>query len=137
MASIVVETEFDLSDYFSKYGFGDGDDSVAKRAGEDFINLATEVLQKTLTKYKVKWTLKPSIYEQSSFHNDLLIVASDENGQDLEFEADCESLIMYSDNEFAETFKNKVWPEAYKIFNNKVKLAIHKNKLTRVENTFS
>lgn len=94
MAKVKVEVEFTLDDYFSKYGFGDGDDGAASDYGYSYRDVTVEALNKAFKKYKLP--LRADIDEVSSIHNNCRIAVyrvdgTEENEIDID-EGDSDSL---------------------------------------------
>lgn len=63
--------EFDLTDYFSKFGFGDGDDSILQDLAHTNRELVIGFLNEEFTKAALP--LKAEGYEGSSIHNNCRI----------------------------------------------------------------
>lgn len=122
MAKVRRESSFDLSDYFNRYGFGDGDDAIAKDAGYDYRYNACEILNGIMAAKGLKWTAEEE--DVSSIHNNLYIVIKNENGVEVPIETVCEccgepgDLGEYDEEpiEGFELFRTKVWPHAWKEF---------------------
>jgi hypothetical protein len=70
MAKAWISTYVNLSDYFSKYGFGDGDDGVALYIGQDLQVAARNILLRQLAKHAGVQKIEVKMGESSSLHND-------------------------------------------------------------------
>jgi hypothetical protein len=74
MATAKVEVTFELDDYFSKFGFGDGDDGAAVDLGYRWRDAVVEQLNKGFKKYKLPIVARAVDY--GSMHNQCLIEAN-------------------------------------------------------------
>jgi hypothetical protein len=83
----MIEIYFNLSDYFSKYGFGDGDERAASEWGYSLRDDAAEILEKSLhARGFAKYTVKGE--DIGSIHNECYLVIRDENDVEVEVEPD-------------------------------------------------
>lgn len=103
MPKLMVETYFDLSDYFNKYGFGDGDDGTAKDAGYNWRDTAIEILNSEFKRSKLEIVFNDEGPE-SSLHNSCTIGCRLVGVQELELTAD-EDVMCTSNIQFVEDDK--------------------------------
>lgn len=91
MPKLMVETYFDLGDYFNKYGFGDGDDGTAKDAGYNWRFTAIEILNSEFKRSKLGIVFDDEGPE-SSLHNSCTIGCRMADGAELDVSADDDRL---------------------------------------------
>lgn len=71
MAKVTISVEFGLDDYFSKYGFGDGDDGASSDLGYEHRESVVDKLNEEFK--KVGLPLKAEAEDYGSIHNNCII----------------------------------------------------------------
>jgi hypothetical protein len=121
---IPIVVSFDLSDYFSKFGFGDGDDSAALEFGYQYRELAIEIINRNLERVGTWW--RATEWEVSSMHNNCLIKIPDIDGVGdilsfFNFELEDGVVADYPDNMSEDQKKFcEIWPIACREFDAEV-----------------
>lgn len=125
MPMIKRSSVMDLSDYFNRAGFADGDDAIAKDAGYDYREKAVELLNDIMAAKGLKWTAHEE--DISSIHNTVYIVIKNERGEEMNIDASCDytdgaariaiEALDERDEKDWEIFQKKVWPHVWKEFN--------------------
>jgi hypothetical protein len=72
MPKRIVKVEIGLEEYFSKYGFGDGDDGAAVDYGYGLREQAIKILDEEMAKLKLP--IKAETYDTMSCHNQCQII---------------------------------------------------------------
>ena len=72
MATLHIEINIFLEDYFSKFGFGDGDGTGAVDAGYEYRSTAITILNRLFA--QTNWDLKANEIEYNSCHNNCRLV---------------------------------------------------------------
>lgn len=123
MAIVTRTGDLELSDYFNKSGFSDGDDLVAKDAGVDWRSHAVELLNEIMKAKGLKW--KAEEQDINSIHNTIYIKIMDEERVDLLIESsysgveepsEVASGRLGEDDQNWIVFKKKVWPHVFREF---------------------
>ena len=83
----MVEVEWSLDDYFSKFGFGDGDNADAKDMGRTYIEQAQQLVNEALEVLKLPYRCEQ--LEVVTMHNDCrleLLKKDGPKGEELEID---------------------------------------------------
>lgn len=81
MAQVFVEAWVALEDYFSKYGFGDGDDGASTDLGFQYRATAIDIVNEALKKWKLPFLAQES--DTSSIHNNCRIDVVHKSGSSI------------------------------------------------------
>jgi len=84
MVRVSREASIDLSEYFCRHGFGDGDDALAVAVGKEFRDTVVEWLNEELGTQGLEFEAAPD--ESGGIHNDCQIVLQpthDDDGEPL------------------------------------------------------
>jgi len=136
MAKVVRAGWIELSDYFNRFGFGDGDDAVDVGAGQDWREKAIEILQEIMKVKGLDW--KAEEQDLMTHHNPIRIIIKDRHGKDIYLEAEYSgdpekpsSVASNMDGDDPDwiTFMEKVWPNAFKEFEK----AVYEGEKDRIE----
>jgi hypothetical protein len=129
MPTIQVEVTFDLSDYLSNGGFGDGDDLASLHLGQEHKGLAVRILQEELTKAGLD-SIKVESSTLTGMHNNCMIdfqVMSGDKVHTLNVEADADLLTFpHDETMITQTEKKRLseaWSEAFGRFEEEVERA--------------
>lgn len=91
MATILIATSFDLSDYLSTAGFGDGDDGAALELGFALRADAVRILNEELSRAGLD--LQARAEEAGTLHNTCQIMLTNRAGKDVWLEVDGDEVV--------------------------------------------
>jgi len=115
MATICITTSLDLSDYLSKYGFGDGDDGAALELGFALRPEAVRILNEELQ--RVAFDLRAHPEDVGTIHNPCQVTLKRESGEDIWLEVEGDEVVGLDESLAAQKESlDAAWSLAYHRF---------------------